>query len=298
MKKCTKCKLKKEESDFVKSKTTKDGLSSYCKSCMSKYSRERRLKNPTPATLRLNHSKELAEKLLLKGQKRCYICDTIKPTDLFYTNVKAKDGYMVKCKTCQRNYEVNKRDIRREEREKYKKETKNIREAMRKEWEKNYYIKNKEKFKKLYELNKTKLNKQKTKNHKKRYHTDSLYRLSSNIRSRTSNAFRKTRWNKDSSNESILGCSFKEACGYLENQFTNDMSWSNKNKWHVDHIIPLSSAVNKEELMTLCNYQNLQPLWAKDNLEKSDKYNEIDKVNMIKKIKDSLIQKVSQVIEK
>ena len=65
-----------------------------------------------------------------------------------------------------------------------------------------------------------------------------------------------------------------------------------------DSIIPLSSAVNKEELKILCNYLNLQPLWVKDNLEKGNKYNELDKVNMIKKIKDSLTQKVSQVIEK
>jgi len=294
MKKCTKCKLKKEESYFVKSKTTKDGLSCYCKSCMREYSRKRKLKNPTPATIR----KELDKKLLLKSEKRCSLCDVVKPTDLFYKRASVKDGLSSSCKTCQRNYQVIKRDARREEREKYKKETKDIRQLRFKEWQKNYYIKNKEKIKKRYELNKTKLNKQRNKNHKKRYSTDSLYRLSSNIRSRTSNAFKKTRWVKDSGNESILGCSFKEAYSHLENQFTNGMSWSNKDKWHVDHIIPLSSAVNKEELKILCNYLNLQPLWVKDNLEKGNKYNELDKVNMIKKIKDSLTQKVSQVIEK
>jgi hypothetical protein len=49
------------------------------------------------------------------------------------------------------------------------------------------------------------------------------------------------------------------------------MSWSNHGKWHIDHIIPLSSAKSKEELVKLCHYTNLQPLWALDNLGKANK---------------------------
>jgi hypothetical protein len=33
----------------------------------------------------------------------------------------------------------------------------------------------------------------------------------------------------------------------------------------------LSSAKDKEELKRLCNYNNLQPLWAFDNLSKGSK---------------------------
>ena len=49
------------------------------------------------------------------------------------------------------------------------------------------------------------------------------------------------------------------------------MNWENRNLWHVDHIIPLSSAKTEEELVKLCHYTNLQPLWAEDNLKKSNK---------------------------
>ena len=52
------------------------------------------------------------------------------------------------------------------------------------------------------------------------------------------------------------------------------MNWKNHSVkgWHVDHIKPLSSAKNYEDFKKLCHYTNLQPLWAKDNLIKGDKY--------------------------
>ena len=42
-------------------------------------------------------------------------------------------------------------------------------------------------------------------------------------------------------------------------------------EWQIDHIIPLSSAITKEEIYKLCYYTNLQPLWKIDNIKKSNK---------------------------
>jgi len=53
------------------------------------------------------------------------------------------------------------------------------------------------------------------------------------------------------------------------------MTWENygKNGWHVDHIIPISffNMEDATEQRMCFHYTNLQPLWWKENLEKSNK---------------------------
>ena len=49
------------------------------------------------------------------------------------------------------------------------------------------------------------------------------------------------------------------------------MSWDNHGEWHIDHIIPLSSAKDEYEFFKLCHYTNLQPLWANENYKKGKK---------------------------
>lgn len=61
----------------------------------------------------------------------------------------------------------------------------------------------------------------------------------------------------------------------LESKFQPDMNWDNwaSDGWHIDHIKPLASfdLTDREQLLIACHYTNLQPLWAKDNIAKSDK---------------------------
>jgi hypothetical protein len=69
----------------------------------------------------------------------------------------------------------------------------------------------------------------------------------------------------------IVGCSPYDLKEHLEKQFVSGMTWENRSEWHIDHIIPLSSAKTEDELYRLCHYTNLQPLWAEENLKKSNK---------------------------
>ena len=71
----------------------------------------------------------------------------------------------------------------------------------------------------------------------------------------------------------LLGCSIKQLKEHLEKQFKSGMFFSNYGKWHIDHIKPCASFdLSKPEEQKKCShYTNLQPLWAKENLEKGRK---------------------------
>ena len=100
-----------------------------------------------------------------------------------------------------------------------------------------------------------------------------LFKLSSQLRSRTYIMLKRKTLVKKSKLLEILGCTLPELKNHLEKQFTSGMNWDNNtlHGWHVDHIIPLASAKTVEEVERLCHYTNLQPLWAIDNILKSDK---------------------------
>jgi hypothetical protein len=78
-------------------------------------------------------------------------------------------------------------------------------------------------------------------------------------------------YKKPEKSEILLGCTLDEFVIHLESKFQEGMTISNHGKWHIDHIIPISSAKTIEDIIKLTHYTNLQPLWAKDNLKKSNK---------------------------
>jgi hypothetical protein len=106
---------------------------------------------------------------------------------------------------------------------------------------------------------------------KKRRSKDPLYALIIRIRSRTGSAFRVSGYSKASRTAKLIGCSWEFLCAHIESQFTKGMNWKNRHLWHVDHIVPLSSADTEERLIRLCHFSNLRPLWASDNISKKAK---------------------------
>jgi hypothetical protein len=83
--------------------------------------------------------------------------------------------------------------------------------------------------------------------------------------------------------ECLLGCSAGELKIHLESQFKPGMTWENHGEyigdgtttWNIDHVKPLSQfdLTDVEQQKIAFHYTNLQPMWAKDNLKKGDKYN-------------------------
>lgn len=191
----------------------------------------------------------------------CITCNTLKSIDNFQKRSANKFGYSNQCKEC-----INSRN-------------------------KNYYEATKEvhllRNKQYNELNKEKVALQKKEHRlkniehyrtvkrnyvKNRKNTDPLYKMKENLRRRTRKAFSVSKWNKGSATNVLLGCEYKDLFTHIENKFTEGMSWDNQGRWHIDHIKPLSLATTKDELVELCHYTNLQPLWAEDNIKKSNSF--------------------------
>lgn len=127
----------------------------------------------------------------------------------------------------------------------------------RKKWDKKYY-----------NDNRARINKKKAVRQAKMYNNDMNFRLSVILRPRINKIIK----GKVKSGSAIkdLGCSLDELIRHIESKFQLGMSWENYGEWHIDHIKPLSSfdLENREQFLEACNYTNLQPLWAHDNLKK------------------------------
>ena len=100
--------------------------------------------------------------------------------------------------------------------------------------------------------------------------------LKRRLRLRIITAIKRGKFKKGGKTEELLGISFEKVKEHIESQFKEGMSWDNHSMhgWHIDHIKPISTfdLSSEEGQKRAFNYRNLQPLWAIDNLRKSDKY--------------------------
>lgn len=77
----------------------------------------------------------------------------------------------------------------------------------------------------------------------------------------------------------VLGYTQDELRLHLEKQFKPGMTWDNYGRgpddWQIDHILPLSKfpalSADDDNFKKVWALSNLQPLWKRDNLHKSDK---------------------------
>jgi hypothetical protein len=231
--------------------------------------------------------------------KKCSKCGEEKSLVEFPKNKHASDGCYSYCKVC-----VKKIDKIRSKKYRIKNFEKNKLKNKRfylnyPNYNKEYYIEHKEKIKqtvKSYVEN----NKEHVCHYQKEYrrtHPQIINlernRHNDNIKYSTSIQFKLTKISRNRVNAAIknnqrgghtlelLGCSIDFLKEHLELQFQPDMTWDNwgtgKNgkgmqEWHIDHFYPCSSFdLSKESEQYICfNWGNLRPLWAKENLEKSD----------------------------
>lgn len=177
--------------------------------------------------------------------KVCTSCQEEFPatSEYFGKHKGGKYGLLAKCKVCHKNYQ----------KELYlKHRNKRLNDV------KKYQIKNKNKIRKR--LAKSTLN---------RYHNDTHFKIKMNLSRRLRQFIKK----EGKRTVDFIGCSIDYIKIHLEKQFTTGMTWDNYGKWHIDHIMPCASfdLTDPEQQKKCFHYSNLQPLWAVDNLRKSDK---------------------------
>jgi len=192
--------------------------------------------------------------------KVCNECGLEKLLSEFYKRTDTPTGYRNNCKECKLK---NNHTWLKENKEKVvsvgkiwrEKNKESIRERI-KEWE----IKNHQK-----------VRVRKNKRNKERRKEDPIFHLKDKVRCRLRKYLITLNITKKNKTFDVVGCTPELLKKHLEIQFIDGMNWDNRSEWHIDHIIPLSSAKTEEELYKLCHYTNLQPLWAEDNIRKSNK---------------------------
>lgn len=146
-----------------------------------------------------------------------------------------------------------------------------------------YYRKNREAILKreserpnhYYINNKERVMKQQAEYTKAREKVDIGFRILRRLRSRMRDTIKRCSGKKSKKTMELVGCHIEYLKYFLESKFLEGMSWDNYGSrgWHIDHIRPCSSfdLTDPEQQKQCFHYTNLQPLWATDNLKKSDK---------------------------
>jgi len=195
------------------------------------------------------------------NSRACTKCEQTKDLtpEFFHRRKGSKIGFMEQCKTCRNEnsrhwYTNNKERVKT-----YKTGRRNIINKQMSEWRKN---------------NKDKYNEHKRDQYHRLQKHSPQYKIKDALRKRIRHAV--TKGHKSASTLALLGCTVEALKRHLESQWTEGMTWDTygHDGWHIDHIKPCAAfdLTDEEQQKECFHHTNLQPLWAADNLEKSDNY--------------------------
>jgi hypothetical protein len=220
------------------------------------------------------------------GKKICSKCKVEKDISEYSKHSKQPDGLRISCKQCIAEYKKD-----------YRQRAKHSIINLPKKYDETYYERNKQiikaKAKAYYEANKQKL----LANNKQWRQANKEKITSYRIENRDKFRFARKKYYENNKLHCNISSSIKEALdistrskaifeklGYtiddlkthLESKFSEGMSWDNYGEWHIDHIIPQSwlpfDSLESENFKKCWALSNLQPLWAKDNCSKGNRF--------------------------
>jgi len=248
MKKCTKCGIEKDFSQFHKRQNHPTGYACECKECTKLKYKSRAYRDKLNESLR----KKTKEDIEFRDMRRR--CNKKYRSENKEKIAKYNKEYRTENKEYFEKYRAGRKSEMRIYSQQHYIDNKELRSKQVKEWQEN---------------NKDKLNKIT----RDRVKNDPLFALRKRVSCRIKAAMVRGSFNFTKDTIKLIGCDMETLKRHLGRQFKKGMTWKNNTKsgWHIDHKIPLASAKTEEELLILCHYTNLQPLWAKENLSKNNK---------------------------
>jgi len=249
----------------------------------------------------IRYCSKVCQNVIIKEYQKIYIEKNKEKIKKWQSKYRERNKKKIK-KNRKKYYERDKEINKQKNKEYIKKNKEKIKNKMKKYYEKNkdqiinkiklYAEKNKKKIRNRAKLYREK-NREKFKKYYQKYQMLTICRLhgcmSSSIRQscKLNNISKNRRkW------EYIAGYNTKDLKEHLEKLFQPGMTWKNYGKkWHIDHVIPKSffqfKDVNDTEFKYCWSLNNLQPLWAQDNLEKN-------KYLYIKNILNNIVYRVKK----
>jgi len=205
--------------------------------------------------------------------KKCSKCNNLYPENLEYFSIQrcTKNGkeyiyYSSWCRECKRKYD----------KEQYHCDA--VLRNKKIEYSKEYHKSHRDKKRRQSRLySKTEIAREKNRTNSKKYReknkTNPMHKLAHSMSQGIYDSLKENK--KGMHWETLVNYNIKDLRKHLESQFVEGMSWDNYGKWHIDHIIPLSSfhfiSPTDLEFRMCWDIRNLQPLWAFDNISKNNK---------------------------
>jgi hypothetical protein len=206
-------------------------------------------------------------------KKVCTKCGVEKPLEMFAVDSTRKDGRYPSCKGCRKKYLVvykatYQSTIIDGNKVYYKKNRASIRKKQAV-----YRVENIESVSaaeaKWQRENRPRINAR----YNNRIKTDPVFYLKENVRKNIQASIKEG--GKSGKTNELVGLSGKDLLDYLGTLFWPGMTKDNRGnmKWHLDHVVPIESFDKSDPnwQFKAFHWTNLQPLWADDNLRKSNR---------------------------
>jgi len=205
----------------------------------------------------------------------------------YFTGIECKNGHIDErhvtgrcCVSC--SAEFSSRDDQKKKRsEAEKNRVLNLTESEKQERlgrMNNWYYDNKDRVIERRETNRDRMKEWSRKYRARKIKEDKVFVMSVWLRQSLNRILRATTQRKSRKTFDIFGYNPFELKESIQSKFTDGMSWENRNKWHIDHIVPVKVLIDNgvTNPAIINHFDNLKPEWAEYNLSKGDKCSDFE----------------------